>query len=294
MFPRSYRPVLKARWRRIESEAKPAAYAAIAAQSSARGSHSSDLDQRAPARAEHLLARLRAVGGEPAGRDAGQLGVAASRRARPPAPAGRRAGRAARSRRREQLARGGRVRGDERRAAGERLERLVRDHPRRPWPTCRRSRARSAARCSSSGSRSYSTQATCSTFGGRVVEQAVELAASRRSGSAARAPAAPRPRIVSSPCSGISLPTKSAVNGVRGRPAGPEHPLLRADEADLDRGGRRASRQEARRAPRCRRRRGRPRGSARRSIARARAPRARRRGSGRGRRRACPRARRAG
>ena len=44
-------------------------------------------------------------------------------------------------------------------------------------------------------------------------------------------------RIVSSPCSGISLPTNSACPSAVGRPPRPEDALLRADEARLDPAG---------------------------------------------------------
>src|SRR5262245_49354324 len=71
------------------------------------------------------------------------------------------------------------------------------------------------ARWSSAGSRSYSTQRIHSTFGGRVLSNPSSCPLPiTRNGSSGASPAAAR--IVSSPCSGISFPTKTAVNGFSG------------------------------------------------------------------------------
>ena len=252
----------------------------------------------APASARREPPRSRAPRTSPARpRRAARRGSGRRRDAapRPPAPPGLPAGRAARRAVGEQLPCGRGVCGDERRPAGERLEGLVRDHPRglrrRPEDAERaagrlelareapRSRPtaptrRSAAASSSSGS-------------------SWPLPTMRNGISGASAAAA---RIVSRPCSGISLPTKSTWNGASRLPAGEEEPVLGADEADLrrDRAAGRTPRGRSARGPRCRRRRRRRGGSAAVDGAHDARPRASRGGSGRGRRRACRRARRAG
>src|SRR6266516_6125305 len=149
MFPRSNRPVENASWRRTESEAKPAAYAAIPATTRARGDgkrtftgrapawlrgarSQQSLDEAARALAEHPLARLSLVRGAPA---RGEL--LAEHRVFGESPEG--PGKRWRVSRRdeqgalpvdEQLARRRRVGGDERCRARERLERLVGDDTR--------------------------------------------------------------------------------------------------------------------------------------------------------------------
>ena len=109
----------------------------------------------------------------------------------------------------EQLAGGGRVGGDERRRACDGLERLVRNDALRLAAGRRRFRA-SNRRAGSlpAGARTRSTaRARRSAAATRAGPRAARC---RRGGSRSPAPPSRPARIVSTPCSGISLPTKSA------------------------------------------------------------------------------------
>ena len=114
---------VNARWRRIESAENPAAYEAIAAQSRTLGftapiRSGRAIARRAPARSRapgRPRARLRRCRRHPADRVDERRRVARRDEQRALAVP-------------EQLARGGRVGGDDGRPAGERLEDLVRDH----------------------------------------------------------------------------------------------------------------------------------------------------------------------
>ena len=82
----------------------------------------------------------------------------------------------------EQLPRGRRVGGDERRRRTRAPGTPCSGSRAAPWPTCRRCRARSRARGARPGSCSYSTHGTYSTFGGPRREQARRAGRCRRSG----------------------------------------------------------------------------------------------------------------
>ena len=177
---------------------------------------------------------------------------------------------------RQQLAGSGRVGRDERRRRRRAPGRPCSGSRAPPSRPSRRRRARSRPPGSRPGRSSYSTHGTHSTFGGarrRAAARAGRCPTTpeRDLGQRARAAA----RIVSSPCRGISLPTKRTWNGRSGCQPGPEEPVLGADEADLDPVGARGRtpRGRTRRAPRCRRRRGRRAGT---RAGRARARRRRR------------------
>ena len=120
---------------------------------------------------------------------------------------------------RQELACGRGVGRHERDAAGERLKGLVRDHPCGLRSTSRRSRARSPAAAELAAAAARSRPIGDVRHVGRgASERRLELAAAddtKRDLGNERAAA----RIVSSPCSGISLPTKSAWNGCRGAAA---------------------------------------------------------------------------
>ena len=207
--------------------------------------------------AEHLLARVRPVGREPARADPSRRGPARRAAAAPPPRGrrGRRAGRAARSRRR--------------RAA-------------RAPPACRRSPA--ACRMRAPGNALFGITRLAfvaraedpERAAGRVqlVRQALVLdpghasrrsrggaraarraGRCRRSGTAGRARRAAS-RIVSSPCSGMSLPTNSGVGAGGASPAGTAAPPRRRSRPRRALAGARRDRRRNARALRCRRRRG--------------------------------------
>ena len=202
--------------------------------------------------------RERAVGREPAD-------------ARPRALRRRRAGRAARSRRRAAArARAGVsavTSGVPQASAWNALFGITRLGLRRRAEDAERAAGARGAPPAAARTRSTSTH---STFAGRSREQRVELAAADDAERRSPARAGPRRGSSRAPCSGISLPTKSAWNVRRRLPARHEEPLLGADEADGDALARQPAerREGARVLRRCRRRRGRRARSASRSSSR--------------------------
>ena len=89
------------------------------------------------------------------------------------------------------------------------------------------------ARCSSPGSRSYSTHGTCSTFGGAVAEQRVELARSDDAERDVGREACRREDRLDA-LKRDQLADEEDGEPLRRRPAGVEQPLLGADEADRE------------------------------------------------------------
>ena len=235
MFPRSKRPGIEGACRSTASAAKPAAERRRS-RSTARAAErlTASLEQRL-ASARRGRPRSRAPGRRRRPRLADSLGERRSPASRRTAAASASGSPGGTSRARlavgEQLAGAGRVRRDERRSAGERLEGLVRDHARGLVGGAEDPERAAGAHGARSGSCSYSTQGDHSTFAGRAASTP-RAGRSRRRGTGSRARARAASSTVSSPCRGISLPTKRAVNGSPALPAGPEEPLLRADEAD--------------------------------------------------------------
>ena len=250
----------------------------------------------APPLAEHRLARLRPVGGEPAVADpARERGIARQ----PPHRRRQRLGVAGGDEQRalavdEQLARGRRVRGDERRPAGERLERLVRDHA---------ARLRRGAEDAERAARALDLLGQVLVLdpldpldvGRALGEQPVELAAA----DDAERDLGREPRRGEDRLDAVErdqLADEERVEVLRRLPPGPEEALLGADEADRQPFGGRArpARRDAVRSARCRRRRGRRAGARAGRPGAGRPQRASRPRSGRGPRRASRAARRAG
>ena len=298
MFPRSKRPVLKARCLPIEIAAKPAAKAAIAGQ-----------------RRSFALTRAPRAGAASARRARPRSRALDRRRARQRTASARQPGRRRRRRRSacasasgspggtsralcavgEQLAGGRRVGGDERRAAGERLEGLVRDH---------------AAGLAGRAEDPERAAGAVQLFRQALVLDPGHVLDVRRAVLRAAASSWPEPTTRNAELGRESrggedrlesverdqLADEEAGERLARRPAGPEDALLGADEADGDavrvEPGER--RRDGRHALACRRRRGRRRAGRGGRPLEDRGPRASPAGSARGRRRTCRRARRAG
>ena len=167
----------------------------------------------------------------------------------------------------QQLAGRGRVGGDQRRRAGDRLERLVRDHAGGLGASCRRCRARSRPPGSRpAGRRTRPTAPTRRSRAGRRAEARAGRCRRRGTGSPARA----RPRRGSSRARAAGSACRRRARGTVSRAASPgrksrssaptKHTSTRSGrEAELARG-------RTRRGPRCRRRRRSARRNARRST----------------------------
>ena len=220
MLPRSNRPVENARWRRTASAAKPAANAAVAAASSARWRVTPRRAARAAlATARRAPLRWRAPG-RPASPPAPIRSASSGSAASLPDRRGERRRVARRHEQRalavdEQLARGGRVGGDQWRAARDRLERLVRDHA-SGLVRGAEDAERAARRLDLLRQPLVVDPAHPVDVRRAALEQRRRAGRCRSPGTAPRAASAAASRIVSSPCSGISLPTNSTWNAPAG------------------------------------------------------------------------------
>ena len=192
------------------------------------------LEQRSPAPAEHVLARVLAVGGEPARREPlRELGGPRPAGARRAASASASPGgtSSALSPSREELARGRRVGGDERRAARERLEGLVRDHP-RGLAGGAEDPERAAGAVELGREAVVLDPRDVLDVRRRVAKQRRRAGPSRRGGTGHRARGVPRRGSSRARGAGSACRRRGRVNRSRRAPAGREQALLGADEAD--------------------------------------------------------------